>query len=57
VPANPYIAEYEPAIALLNDSSGDFVITWTDNTADGSASGIFGQRFNADGSADGASFR
>ncbi|MDD3329415.1 MAG: PKD domain-containing protein, partial [Zoogloea sp.] len=57
VPANPYIAEYEPAIALLNDGSGDFVLTWTDNTADGSGSGIFGQRFNADGSADGAQFR
>ncbi|HQA10867.1 PKD domain-containing protein, partial [Zoogloea sp.] len=57
VPTNNFIAQHEPAIALLSGASGDFVITWRDDQQDGDGSGIFAQRFNADGSKDGTEFQ
>jgi len=39
------------------DADGDFVITWTDSSNDGNAYGIYGQRFNAAGVAQGPEFR
>jgi len=49
--ANP---EYESNIAALSD--GGFVVTWTDDAADGDSSGIFGQRYNATGNKVGGEF-
>src|SRR5207245_1844636 len=39
------------------NASGDFVVVWQSYGQDGSNDGIFGQRFNADGSPRGAEFR
>ncbi|MBX9852718.1 MAG: cadherin domain-containing protein [Cytophagaceae bacterium] len=47
--------QVNPAIAL--DSAGDFVITWQDYIQDGSYSGIYAQRYNAAGVAQGSEFR
>jgi hypothetical protein len=45
----------EPSVAAL--SGGGFVVTWTSNGQDGSAPGIYAQRYAADGSAAGSEFR
>jgi hypothetical protein len=44
-----------PSVAM--DSAGDFVVTWTSNGQDGSAGGIYAQRYNASGVAQGGEFR
>lgn len=44
-----------PSVAM--DSTGDFVITWQSNDQDGSGLGIYAQRYNAAGVAQGAEFR
>lgn len=41
-------AQDHPAIGM--DSSGNFVIVWDSNGQDGSSFGIYGQRFNSNGS-------
>jgi hypothetical protein len=40
--------QFQPAIAM--SGTGDFVIIWTSDSEDGDAFGIYGQRYNADGS-------
>jgi hypothetical protein len=45
----------EPAIATL--SNGTFVIVWQSDAQDGSLLGIYGQRYEANGLAQGAEFR
>ena len=48
--------QYEPSIAALSD--GGFVVVWRDDSgADGSGSGVFGQRYDAAGSAVGVEFQ
>jgi VCBS repeat-containing protein len=47
--------QYEPAIAAL--TGGGFVIVWRDDALDGSGTGVFAQRFAADGAAVGDQFR
>jgi hypothetical protein len=49
--ANQYVAD------VASDSSGNFVVVWTDSARDGSAGGIFGQRYSASGAPLGAEFR
>ena len=44
-----------PSVTALAD--GGFVVTWTSNGQDGSDSGIYGQRYAADGTAVGSEFR
>lgn len=48
-------AQQEPLITTL--AGGDFLISWTSQGQDGSTSGVYAQRFNADGSTDGTEFR
>ncbi|MFC5768639.1 PKD domain-containing protein, partial [Thauera sinica] len=48
-------AGYGLRVAALAD--GGFVVVWPDNGQDGSGWGVFGQRFNADGSKAGGEFR
>lgn len=43
-----------PAVAM--DDDGDFVVVWMDFGDDGSGYGVFGQRYNAAGTAQGANF-
>lgn len=50
-----YEHQYMPSVAALRE--GGFVVTWMDNTRDGSDWGIFGQRFTANGVATGDEFR
>lgn len=47
-------AQIQPAIASLSD--GGFVIAWSDQNADGSSWGVFAQRFDALGVAQGSQF-
>ena len=47
--------QYIPAIAM--DADGDFVVTWDSNGQDGSGYGIYAQRYNAAGVAQGSEFR
>ncbi len=44
-----------PSIAGLKD--GGFIVTWQSNNQDGSGYGIYGQRYNADGTTRGTEFR
>ncbi|NBB17509.1 hypothetical protein GVN21_19280, partial [Caulobacter sp. SLTY] len=46
--------QHSPAITALTD--GDYVISWSSNAHDGAEWGVYGQRFNADGTKDGAEF-
>jgi hypothetical protein len=54
---NTYTASVQSSSAIAMDSDGDFVITWMSNLQDGSTFGIYGQRFNASGIAQGSEFR
>jgi len=47
-------SQYSPSTTALND--GGFVITWQSDNQDGSSYGIYAQRYNADGSVNGAEF-
>ena len=44
-----------PAVAM--DTAGDFVVVWQSFLQDGSGSGIFGQRYNSNGTPKGIEFR
>jgi hypothetical protein len=47
--------QYEPSVDIAAD--GSFVVVWRSDSQDGSGAGVFGQRFNANGSAAGTEFR
>jgi len=47
--------QYYSTVAM--DADGDFVITWTSDSQDGSSEGIYAQRYNAAGVAQGGEFR
>src|SRR5207237_7376908 len=47
-------SQSEPAVAM--DAAGDFVIVWSGYGQDGDFSGIFGQRYRADGTPQGGEF-
>jgi hypothetical protein len=57
LPANSYTtgAQAFPDVAM--DSDGDFVVVWQSDGQDGSNEGIFGQRYDSGGAADGAEFQ
>jgi len=46
----------EPRVSVAA-STGDFVIVWTSDAQDGSAPGVFGQRYSASGTPQGGEFR
>ena len=46
--------QINPAVAM--DAAGNFVVTWSSNLQDGSGYGIYAQRYNAAGVAQGAEF-
>ena len=48
-------AQSNPAVAM--DDAGNFVVAWTSVDQDGSLSGVFAQRFDAGGNAQGGEFR
>jgi hypothetical protein len=53
---NSFVAGDQSAPVVARDSSGDFVAIWQSQGQDGSAAGIYGQRFNANGSPAGLEF-
>lgn len=54
---NSYTTSHQIGPSAAADSSGNFVVTWYSDAQDGSAYGVFGQRFNSAGSAVGSEFR
>src|SRR2546430_13925526 len=48
-------AQGEPAVA--SDADGDFVMAWESYAQDGSSFGVYAQRYNAAGAAQGGEFR
>ncbi len=53
---NVYTSNHQTAPAIGMNSDGDFVVTWSSFSQDGSSYGIFGRRFNGAGGAVGAEF-
>lgn len=55
--ANEFAAnhQYEPSLAALQD--GGFVIAWTSEGQDGSGTGVYGRRYDANGASVGPEFR
>jgi hypothetical protein len=47
--------QYHPAVAV--DMAGDFIVAWASLNQDGNSSGVFGQRYDAAGVAQGGEFR
>ncbi|MEH2280224.1 MAG: hypothetical protein V7K90_02600, partial [Nostoc sp.] len=47
--------QLNPTVAI--DTSGDFVISWTSSGQDGFGNGIYAQRYNSAGVAQGSEFR
>src|SRR5262249_52465440 len=54
---NTYTTTVQTVPAVAMDGAGDFVVTWQSNTQDGSFYGIYAQRYNALGAAQGGEFR
>jgi hypothetical protein len=53
---NSYTTAYQSSPSVAMDSDGDFVVVWGSNSQDGSGYGIYGQRYNASGVAQGSEF-
>jgi hypothetical protein len=54
---NTYTTSFQTFSAIAMDADGDFVVTWQSYGQDGSNYGIYGQRYNAAGVAQGTEFR
>jgi hypothetical protein len=54
---NTYTSSNQLSAAVAMDAGGNFVVLWDSATQDGSGSGIFGQRYDTDGSPQGSEFR
>ena len=54
---NTYTANAQQITSAAMDASGNFVVTWASDGQDGSGYGVYGQRFDASGVAQGAEFR
>ena len=54
---NTYITGYQGMPSVASASAGNFVVTWDSYQQDGSARGVFAQRFASNGAALGGEFR
>lgn len=54
---NTFTANIQSSSSVAMDADGDFVVTWQSNVQDGSNYGIYAQRYNAAGLAQGPEFR
>ena len=54
---NTFTAGEQTEAAVAMDNSGNFVVTWSSNGQDGGGWGVYGQRFNSAGVAQGGEFR
>ena len=57
IPVNSFTTGIQRNASIAIDSDGDFVITWNSDGQDGDSFGVYGQRFNATGVAQGAEFQ
>src|SRR5205085_11902955 len=57
VRVNTYTTGNQQSPAVGMDAAGDFVVTWSSNLQDGSSFGVYAQRYNAAGVAQGGEFR
>jgi hypothetical protein len=55
--ANTYTTGNQESPAVASDANGNFVIVWQSNRQDGSGGGIFGRRYDASGTPQGAEFQ
>jgi|CXWL01.1.fsa_nt_gi hypothetical protein len=55
VNTNTTNSQYDPSITALND--GGFVVSWSSNGQDGNGSGVYAQRYDVNGEAQGSEFR
>ena len=55
--ANTYTTHNQDAPAAAMDSDGDYVIVWQSYNQDASGYGIYGQRYDSDGNAQGSEFQ
>ncbi|WP_051312744.1 T9SS type A sorting domain-containing protein [Sporocytophaga myxococcoides] len=55
--ANTITDNSQKSVSVAMDQDGDFVMAWQGSGQDGSGDGIFAQRFNANGVAQGTEFR
>src|SRR5688500_442573 len=54
---NTHTTSSQEAPAVAMDASGDFVVAWESYGQDGSEEGVYAQRYNASGAAQGGEFR
>ncbi|MFO1003249.1 MAG: M10 family metallopeptidase C-terminal domain-containing protein [Planctomycetaceae bacterium] len=54
---NTTTAESQAAASMAMDADGDFVVAWTSSLQDGSITGVYAQRYDAAGVAQGGEFR
>ncbi len=54
---NSYTTAYQDTSNVAMDAAGNFVVTWTSDGQDGSGYGVYAQRFDASGLANGTEFR
>lgn len=54
---NTYTTHHQSGASIAMDTDGDFVVVWNSYTQDGDAGGIYSQRFNSHGLAQGSEFR
>ena len=54
---NTYTSNQQRNASIAMDADGDFVVTWQSDGQDGGGDGIYGQRYNAAGVAQGSEFR
>ncbi len=57
VQANTYTTGTQVAAKVASDADGDYVVVWQSNGEDGSGYGIYGQRYNEFGQAQGSEFK
>lgn len=57
IQVNTYTTNDQIHSSVAMDANGNFVVVWESDGQDGNSWGIFGQRFNADGSKNGGEFR
>lgn len=54
---NTYTTSSQTSPSVASDSNGNFVVVWQSDGQDGSYGGVFGQRYDADGTALGGEFQ
>ena len=54
---NTHTTDYQWQPSIASDAGGNFIVTWESRAQDGSAEGVFAQRFASSGSRRGSEFR